>query len=75
MSKFQEILISLQVTVVLINEFWSFQRNGYKRILIKNSFLMGKYTVEAKQWLNECYGDPAPGKSTMADWYAEFIIA
>ena len=33
---------------------------------------MGKNTVEAKQWLDKRYGDSAPGKSTIIDWYAEF---
>ena len=33
---------------------------------------MGKNTVEAKQWLDKGYGDSAPGKSTVIDWYAEF---
>ena len=32
----------------------------------------GKNTVEAKQWLDKRYGDSAPGKSTIIDWYAEF---
>ena len=41
------------------------------RLLIKHSFLMGKNTVEAKQWLDKRYGDSAPGKSTIIDWYAE----
>ncbi|KOX74108.1 hypothetical protein WN51_14188 [Melipona quadrifasciata] len=40
--------------------------------LIKRCFLMGKDTVEAKQWLDKRYGDSAPGKSTIIDWYAEF---
>ena len=40
-------------------------------MLIKHSFLMGKNTVEAKQWLDKRYGDTAPGKSTIIDWYAE----
>ena len=42
------------------------------RMLIKLCFLMGKNTVEAKQWLDKCYGDSALGKSTIIDWYAEF---
>ncbi|CAK9803082.1 Protein GVQW3 [Anthophora quadrimaculata] len=42
------------------------------RVLIKHCFLMGKNTVEAKQWLDKCYGDSVPGKSTIIDWYAEF---
>ena len=33
---------------------------------------MGQNTVETKQWLNKRYGDSAPGKSTIIDWYAEF---
>ena len=33
---------------------------------------MRKNTVEAKQWLDKHYGDSAPGKSTIIDWYAEF---
>ena len=33
---------------------------------------MGKNTVEAKQWLGKRYGDSAPGKSTIIDWYVEF---
>ena len=42
------------------------------RVLIKHCFLMGKNTVEAKQWLDKRYGDSAPGKSTIIVWYAEF---
>ena len=42
------------------------------RVLTKHCFLMGKNTVEAKQWLDKCYRDSAPGKSTIDDWYAEF---
>ena len=42
------------------------------RVLIKYCFLRGKNTVEAKQWLEKLYGDSAPGKSTIIDWYAEF---
>lgn len=41
-------------------------------VLIKHCFLMGKNTIEAKQWLDKHYGDSAPGKSTIIDWYAEF---
>ena len=33
---------------------------------------MGKNTVEAKQWLDKRYGDSAPGKSTIIDWYVKF---
>ena len=37
------------------------------RVLIKHWFLMGKNTVEAKQWLDKSYGDSAPRKSTIID--------
>ena len=33
---------------------------------------MGKNTVEAKQWFYKRYGDSAPEKTTIIDWYAEF---
>ena len=42
------------------------------RVLIKHCFLMGKHTVEAKQWLDKRYGDCASEKSTIIDWYAVF---
>ena len=42
------------------------------RVLIIHCFLMGKNTVEAKQWLDKRYGYSAPGKSTIIDCYAEF---
>ena len=42
------------------------------RVLIKYCFLKGKNTVKAKQWLDKRYGDSAPGKSIIIDWYAGF---
>ena len=33
---------------------------------------MEKNTVKAKQWLDKRYGDSAPGKSTIIDWYTEY---
>lgn len=33
---------------------------------------MGKNTVEAQTWLDKCYGDSAPGKTTIVDWFAKF---
>ena len=41
-------------------------------MLIKHCFSIGKNTVKAKQRLDKHYGDSAPGKSTIIDWYAEF---
>ena len=74
MSKFHDNLtFSSEVTEVLARQLLSFSQQWIKqfRVLIKHCFLMGKNTVEAKQWLDKRYGDPAPGKSTI-DWYAEF---
>ena len=42
------------------------------RALIKHCFVMGKNTVEEKQWLDKRYGNFAPRKSIIIDWYAEF---
>ena len=42
------------------------------RVSIKHCFLMGKNNVEAKQWPDKRYGDFAPDKSTIIDWYDEF---
>lgn len=42
------------------------------RVLIKHCFLMGKNTVDAKQWFDRYYGKFAPAKSTICAWYAEF---
>ena len=42
------------------------------RVLIKHCFLMGKNTIEAKQWLYKRYGGSAPGKPTINDWFTEF---
>ena len=42
------------------------------RVLIYHCFLIKKNTVRAQQWLEKCYGDTAPSKSTICRWYAEF---
>ena len=42
------------------------------QVLIKHCFLMGKNTVQAKQWLDKCYLDSAPSETTVKRWYAEF---
>ena len=41
------------------------------RVFIKHCLSMGKNTFEAKHWLDKRYGNSAPGKSTIIDWYAE----
>ena len=32
----------------------------------------GKNTVQAKQWLDKCYSDSTPSKTTFKRWYADF---
>ena len=41
-------------------------------VLIKHYILMGKNTVQAKQWLPKCYSDSAPSETTVKRWYADF---
>ena len=36
------------------------------------AFWWKKNTVQAQQWLEKCYGDSAPSKTTICRWYAEF---
>ena len=33
---------------------------------------MKKNTVQAQQWLEKCYGDSAPSKTIICQWYAKF---
>ena len=42
------------------------------RVLIYHCFSMERNTVQAQQWLEKCYGDSAPSKTTICWWYAEF---
>ena len=47
-------------------------KNSEFCVLIKHCFLMGKNTVQAKQWLDKCYLDSAPSEATVKSWYADF---
>ena len=42
------------------------------RMLIYHCFLMKKNTVQAQQWLEKCYENSAPSKTTICRWYADF---
>lgn len=42
------------------------------RVLIKHCFLMGKNTVQAKQWLDKCYGNSSPSRQMVEKWFADF---
>ena len=42
------------------------------RVLILHCFLMGKNTVQAKQWLEKCYGNSSPSETTIKRWFADF---
>ena len=40
--------------------------------LIKHCFLIGKNTVQAKQWLDKCYSDSALLETMFKRWHADF---
>ena len=42
------------------------------RVLVKHCFLMGKNTVQAKQWLDKCYLDSALLETMVKRRYADF---
>ena len=42
------------------------------RVLIKHCFLMGKNTVQAKQWLDKCYSYSALLETMVKRWYVDF---
>ena len=42
------------------------------RVLIKHCFLIGKNTVQAKQWLDKCYPGFAPSRQIVKKWFADF---
>ena len=42
------------------------------RVLIKHYSLMGKNTVQTKQWLDKCYSDSTPLETMVKRWHADF---
>ena len=40
-------------------------------VLIKHCFLMGKNTVQTKQWLNKCYGKSSSFTQVGKGWIGE----
>lgn len=42
------------------------------RVLIKHCYLMKKNTAQTQRWLEECYGEAAPSKTTICRWFSEF---
>ena len=40
--------------------------------LVKHCFLIGKNTLQAKQWLDKCYSDTVLSETTVKKWYADF---
>ena len=76
MSKFEpNWIISLQITFIwvklLLQIFKTMEKSEF-RVLIKHCLLMGKNTVQAKQWLDECYLDSTLLETTVKSWYADF---
>ena len=75
-SKFEpKQIITLQITVIqvkLLLQIFKTMIKSQFRVLIKHCFLMGKNTVQAKQWLDKCYSDCAASETTAKRWYADF---
>lgn len=42
------------------------------RVLIKHCFLMGKNTIQTKQWLDKCYEESSPSRQMVQKWIGEF---
>ena len=42
------------------------------RVLIKNCFLMGKNTMQTKQWLDKCSSEFSPPRKTVKKWISKF---
>ena len=76
MSKFEfNRIINLQITVIyvklLLQIFKTMEKSEF-RVLIKHCFLIGKNTVQPKQWLDKCYSESAPSETTVKRWYSDF---
>jgi len=52
--------------------FFEIMEKSEFRVLIKHCFLMGKNTVQAKQWLDKCYGESSPSRQMVEKWMGEF---
>ena len=76
-SKFEpNWIISLQLSVIEFRLLLAnFQNNGKIWISSVDKALLSdrKNTVQAKQWLNNCYLDSAPLETMVKRWYADFI--
>ena len=42
------------------------------RVLIKHCFLTEKNTVQTKQWLDKCSGEPFPSRKMVQKWIGKF---
>ena len=56
---------------LLLQIFKTMEKSEFP-VLIKHCFLIGKNTVQAKQWLDRCYLDSAPLQTTVKRWYVDF---
>ena len=61
-----------QLYFYLLLQIFKMMEKSEFHVLIKHCFLMGKNTVQIKQWLDECYSDSAPLQTMVKRWYADF---
>ena len=71
MSKFEPNQITVIQVKLLLQIFKTMEKSEF-HVLIKHCFLIGKNTVQAKQWLNKCYSDSALSETRVKRWYADF---
>ena len=65
-------IISLQITVKPLLQIFKTMEKSKFRVLIKHCFLMGKNTVQTKEWLHKCYLDSAPLETMVKRWCSDF---
>ena len=61
----------IRLLVYKLQLFKSMEKSEFC-VFIKHCSLMGKNTVQAKQWLDKCYSDSALVKTMIKRWYVDF---
>ena len=60
LSPIRLLVYKLVIEVKLLLQIFKTMEKSEFHVLIKHGFLMGKNTIQAKQWLDKCYSNTAP---------------